>query len=96
MGEELIGPNATWANQYMASFYFTCVTMFTVGYGDITPKSKLEKQLVIVFILISSIQLPYSVNTVGGIIDKLSHYRESNEIKFRTINGYMQRKNVPY
>lgn len=42
--------------------------MFTVGYGDITPKTKLEKSFTIIFIILSSIQLPYSVNTVGNII----------------------------
>jgi potassium voltage-gated channel Eag-related subfamily H protein 5 len=42
--------------------------MFTVGYGDITPKSGLEKIICILLILVSSIQLPYSINTVGSII----------------------------
>jgi potassium voltage-gated channel Eag-related subfamily H protein 5 len=42
--------------------------MFTVGFGDITPKTEAEVVVTILFIILSSIQLPYSVNTVGNII----------------------------
>lgn len=28
-----------WEVKYLQSFYFSTVTMFTIGFGDITPKS---------------------------------------------------------
>lgn len=34
--------NVDWLSKYIYSLYFACTTMFTVGYGDITPKNKLE------------------------------------------------------
>lgn len=70
--------------------------MFTIGYGDITPKSGLEKTICIILILISSIQLPYSINTVGSIIEKIKDIGEDTKNKLRTINSYMNKKNVPY
>ncbi|CAD8190321.1 unnamed protein product [Paramecium pentaurelia] len=85
-----------WTDEYLQSFYYVCVTMFTVGYGDITPKSGLEKSICIFLILISSIQLPYSINTVGSIIEKISDYGEETKNKLRTINSYMNKKRVPY
>ena len=32
----------SWLDRYIYSLYFTCSTMFTVGYGDLTPKNKWE------------------------------------------------------
>lgn len=32
----------SWSVRYLRSFYFCAVTMFTVGYGDVTPKSNLS------------------------------------------------------
>lgn len=46
--------------------------MFTVGYGDISPSNDLERMFAIGFMMICSIQLSYSVNTVGTIIDRIS------------------------
>ncbi|CAD8197075.1 unnamed protein product [Paramecium pentaurelia] len=86
----------SWDQQYLVSFYYACVTMFTVGYGDLTPKTQIERVVTILFIILSSVQLPYSVNTVGNIIQQISAYGEERKNKLRTINSYMQRKNVPY
>lgn len=68
----------SWEIKYLDSFYFSTVTMLSVGYGDITPTSKfisnldpLEKVVSIIFMLYACIQLSYSVNTVGTIIQTL-------------------------
>lgn len=48
--------------------------MFTIGYGDVIPVSHLERIVAILYMMICSIQLSYSVSTVGAIIDKISAY----------------------
>ncbi|CAD8057941.1 unnamed protein product [Paramecium sonneborni] len=85
-----------WAERYLRSFYFCTVTMFTVGYGDLTPQSNLEYVICIIFIMIFSIQLPYSVNTVGAIIDEISKYSEQKLQKLRIINTYMTKKKISF
>lgn len=40
---------------YLYSFYFSTVTMFTVGYGDISPSNDLERMFAIGFMMICSI-----------------------------------------
>ncbi|CAD8058871.1 unnamed protein product [Paramecium sonneborni] len=88
--------NEQWIVQYLRSFYFCTVTMFTVGYGDLTPQSNLEYVTCIIYIMIFSIQLPYSVNTVGAIIDEISKYSEQKLQKLRVINTYMAKKKITY
>jgi hypothetical protein len=53
------------------------VTMFTVGYGDISPLNSLEKVFCICYMFLSTLQLSYSVNTIGAILTLL---KEKNEI----------------
>ncbi|CAD8140691.1 unnamed protein product [Paramecium octaurelia] len=85
--------NEQWIVQYLRSFYFCTVTMFTIGYGDLTPQQHVT---CIIFIMIFSIQLPYSVNTVGAIIDEISKYSEQKLQKLRVINTYMAKKKITY
>lgn len=42
--------------------------MITVGYGDITPISSIEKLYVMVITIIGSGIFAYSINTIGEII----------------------------
>ncbi|CAD8180989.1 unnamed protein product [Paramecium pentaurelia] len=83
-----------WNTQYLQAFYYTAVTIFTVGYGDVTPQSSIEKIVTIVLIMISSIQLPYSVNTVGNIIKEISTFSEERKRKLRIINSYMNKSSM--
>ena len=41
--------------------------MITVGYGDIVPKTSIEKLYVIFITLLSCVVFAYTVNTIGSI-----------------------------
>ncbi|CAD8071438.1 unnamed protein product [Paramecium primaurelia] len=88
--------NETWQVQYLYSFYFSTVTMFTIGYGDVVPISYLERVVAILYMMICSIQLSYSVSTVGAIIDTISAYGQEKMRKMRKINSYMQNRKIEY
>ncbi|CAK80915.1 unnamed protein product (macronuclear) [Paramecium tetraurelia] len=88
--------NETWQVQYLYSFYFSTVTMFTIGYGDVVPISYLERIVAILYMMICSIQLSYSVSTVGAIIDTISAYGQEKMRKMRKINSYMQNRKIEY
>ncbi|CAD8054681.1 unnamed protein product [Paramecium primaurelia] len=86
----------SWNIQYLSSFYYACVTMFTVGYGDITPKSDEERIIAILLIMVSSVQLPYSINTVGNVISEITSQSELQKKNIRIINTYLHKKRIPY
>ncbi|CAD8125819.1 unnamed protein product [Paramecium sonneborni] len=86
--------DAEWQIQYLQSFYYSAVTMFTIGYGDVTPQSSAEKVLAVTYIIAASIQLPYSVNTLGTIIQQISVYTVEKKRKLRIINSYLNQQKI--
>lgn len=68
-----------WYIQYMSSFYWSIVTVMTVGYGDITPQNYLERCFCLFIILFGGMIFPYSINSIGLIIQDM---RRDN-IKFK-------------
>ena len=52
-------PQPGFWNKIVERFYFTLVTISTVGYGDITPKTALCRLLVILLILITTFAVIY-------------------------------------
>ena len=53
---------------YVTSFYFTCTTIMTVGYGDITAISSMEKILCILLMLFGVIEFSYFTGVISSII----------------------------
>jgi hypothetical protein len=51
-----------WGTQYIYALYFCCTTMFTVGYGDITPKNLGEVVTIMLIQVIGIINLGYVIN----------------------------------
>lgn len=57
--------DAVWVDRYVVSFYWSIVTMTTIGYGDITPVNLTERLFCIIMTLISTATFAYSVNSIG-------------------------------
>ncbi|KAM3135782.1 hypothetical protein pb186bvf_012179 [Paramecium bursaria] len=81
-------------NQYLQSLYYISVTMFTVGFGDISPQNSYEQIFTIVFMFLCTLQLSYSVNTIGTLITQLKENSEHIRQKITSINLYMKNKKV--
>ncbi|KAL4505166.1 hypothetical protein ABPG72_016233 [Tetrahymena utriculariae] len=85
-----------WANQYIAAYYFSTVTMITVGYGDIVPSNNLERVVSVGTMLISCVIFAYTISQIGQIFsDLFSQDRQMKEF-FYIINDYMDNKNINF
>ncbi|CAD8131677.1 unnamed protein product [Paramecium octaurelia] len=83
-----------WQNVYLESFYFMSVTMFTVGYGEIVPTNPIEKIFCICYMFLSTMQLSFSVNTIGTILTQIKENNEKIRQKMTCINEYMREKQI--
>ena len=71
--------NENWITQYMYSFYWSIVTVMTVGYGDIAPTNNNEVLYCLLIILFGGMIFPYSINSVGSIIQDIQRDRKKFE-----------------
>lgn len=53
---------------YLKAMYFACMTMTTVGYGDILPRNRYEYLACIAIMLISCGFFAYILNTITLIL----------------------------
>jgi len=92
--KEEAGESFLWYSLYIKSFYFTMVTMTTVGYGDYVPVNEVERTVAVFIIVFSSGVFAYSMNTIGSILQSFNEYNVKKSRNVSIINSYMTRKNV--
>ena len=85
-----------WYVKYLNSFYFVCITMNTVGYGDITPMNTKEKLFSIVFTYIACGVFAYTLNSIGFIVKEIAKRESEYQYNLHIMNDLMKRKNVSF
>ena len=83
-----------WNTQYLYSMYWACVTMMTVGYGDITPQNESETIVCLVSVLLGCAVYAYNINSIGMILQDLNKESISFNHNINIINQFMQRKKI--
>ena len=63
--------NSDWSEKYIGSLYWAITTMITVGYGDIVPKTSVERVFGIFVMLVASGMFAYTMNAIGSIFQNL-------------------------
>jgi len=83
------------AELYVASMYWSIMTLTGIGYGDIYPQNTVEQVLCSVLMLVSASAWAYVIGTVAGIYSTLN----PNLIQYRNtmdaLNYFMRDRRLP-
>ncbi|KAL4434927.1 hypothetical protein ABPG74_021266 [Tetrahymena malaccensis] len=85
-----------WVSNYIHAYYFSTVTMITVGYGDYTPSNCTEMIISLITMLFSCGVFAYSINAIGTIFNTLNQKSLDIKNNMYTISSYMAKKNIDF
>ncbi|EAR95256.3 cation channel family protein (macronuclear) [Tetrahymena thermophila SB210] len=84
----------SWLDKYINAFYWSIVTMVTLGYGDIVPITLNEKLYAIGVALVGCFILSYSMNQVGEILNGLAKSSTLFKEKLQQLNNYFSKNYI--
>ena len=65
--------NFPWEIRYLHSFYWSTITIFTVGYGDISAKTNKEIIFCIFTVFYGCCLFAYIINSIGNILKEINY-----------------------
>jgi hypothetical protein len=69
--------------------------MVTVGYGDYTPVTTLERIFSIVNICLATGMYAYTINVIGKTVSKYNLLAVNYEERMKYVNKFMRQKAIP-
>ena len=88
--------NESIVNVFLYSYYFVCVTINTVGYGDISPTNPIETWFIIIFIYVACVVFAYTINSIGLILDNINKNQKEYLKEVNLVNNFMREKNINF
>ena len=80
---------------YVASIYWSVMTLTTIGYGDINPKTTIERIYVIFAMLVGAGLFSFILSEMAILIAALSRRSSQYKSTVDRLTTYMQRKKLP-
>lgn len=93
LSSELHGASSE--SQYIASLYWSVMTLTTIGFGDISPNSTWERFFAIIMMLLGSAMFAYVVGTMCSVVQGLSETALAFQSRMDRMNEYMVECRLP-
>lgn len=95
-GEDAAGNvNGTVPNHYIASLYYAAMTMTTVGYGDITPNTTMERITAVVSMMLGGYVFGIVVGIMSEITRNASFGESFKDMELGKVISLLQANDVP-
>ena len=91
----ILSQNGTYAEQYIATLYFTYSTLSTVGFGDLTPYNYEEKLFAILLMLGGATCFGYMIASIAGLVGGLNRTEAIANDRISEITAYLVERSTP-
>jgi CRP-like cAMP-binding protein len=80
---------------YLGGYYLSVMTLTTIGYGDLTPKTDEERGYIIVVMLLGGAVYAYAVGSVCSIVANMDPLKNEFKNDMDDLNDYMSACKLP-
>jgi CRP-like cAMP-binding protein len=87
---------ATSSSKYLAALYWSFMTVTTIGYGDVQPKTDVERIIALIFMMLGASFYAYIVGSVCSVLNSLDQATNDFHMTMDHLNAYMQDVDTPY
>ena len=84
-------------NRYIVAFYWTVTTLTTIGYGDVTPDTANNAQVIFIVIieLIGAGMYGFIIGNIANIIANIDIAKSQYQEKMEKVTTFMKYKHIP-
>ena len=81
----------SWFFQYIVSIYWALQTLTTVGFGDITIITDMERSFAILWMIVGVAFYSYSIGTITNLVESLDASKEEMNEKIMVLRDLRKR-----